>query len=888
MDEKYTHFPKTAFRPIGKPSKVKQHDVTPTDRTMLSMAKNIAGERGENDSMSAEFVYRRMEQRQRMAINKSAMGSDKKALNRFYTHKMGGVYNANEYSHMYGLYQDGEDNMFENAKPMEMKAGDIVYNNRLGEIGVLQDNQSRGDNCFLVFQDRSFTVNKAEHGWSKKKIFQDEGIVSEPAPSTPHAASSAANGALFKEQVESPHKKFVDETMKKIMVEVESQDHPLVPKSEWNKGVKAEMEHKDTIQKIKNEDLSPKEAAEEIVKDHLKENPEYYKKMKTGGKEFLISQDGDDDYSEDEVTEIKAEYADDMQTPTAAANPRKAQLTGAMHSYPGGHAEFHKQIGGALASQNVPVGSRVRVQSPSGAVFHGKYQGAGLPLKHASGDKPATHYENMFKGFATNTFSHNDHTVSFVPPGMTPKETSPLSRSSQISPDVAKKVSYIPTTKEGKPASMHNIPSVKYEAPEHPKPAAPIGDHMSHWKSVAANKQSEVNAIMAKPKPTSAEMQKASRHMEDIAHANKFFKMVEEHPEHLHATETSITGQPRTLAKQVTERNVAESIRAGEHARAQPSPGPFKSSEDKSKWSRGVMPSGTDRESKVKRDFISDVTKSEPIVPRQTGETKGAALDIKEHHKILAKTNPDVTLHYANEKGEIVHQAQTKYSDLPSEIMRHHEKHGMPTATFVHGNIAGSAKTSKIDTSYGGIVGAAIASKKTEDLFKIHMKGSQDVKPSTVPLTKKITDKFGQKHEVKTVESGWNKLGYDGSGRVPKMAGPALGPRFGGITVQKGKPIIKKVGVPTAKSGNQGMGSSLSTQILGGASFLGKSAAETRAAGAHMRGGVSPGMRQQEYNINKEIFKKQEEVAPKEKKPTLPGDVSKKQLGLKDEDIKVN
>ncbi len=58
----------------------------------------------------------------------------------------------------------------------------------------------------------------------------------------------------------------------------ESARHALARKG-IKVGIKVEMEHAKTIKKIKEKNLSIKEAATEIAKDHLKEDPAYYKKL---------------------------------------------------------------------------------------------------------------------------------------------------------------------------------------------------------------------------------------------------------------------------------------------------------------------------------------------------------------------------------------------------------------------------------------------------------------------------------------------------------------------------------------------------------------------------------------------------------------------------------
>lgn len=48
---------------------------------------------------------------------------------------------------------------------------------------------------------------------------------------------------------------------------------------ELEKGIKTEMEHKDTIEKFKRKGVSDRQVATSIAKDHLKEDPKYYSKL---------------------------------------------------------------------------------------------------------------------------------------------------------------------------------------------------------------------------------------------------------------------------------------------------------------------------------------------------------------------------------------------------------------------------------------------------------------------------------------------------------------------------------------------------------------------------------------------------------------------------------
>jgi len=77
---------------------------------------------------------------------------------------------------------------------------------------------------------------------------------------------------------------------------------------ELKKGIKTEMEHKDTIKKIKTGDYTIKQSAEMIAKDHLEENDKYYthltemeKQFEDGGRvESIHSSKGDIKLSLDE------------------------------------------------------------------------------------------------------------------------------------------------------------------------------------------------------------------------------------------------------------------------------------------------------------------------------------------------------------------------------------------------------------------------------------------------------------------------------------------------------------------------------------------------------------------------------------------------------------
>ena len=58
---------------------------------------------------------------------------------------------------------------------------------------------------------------------------------------------------------------------------------------ELARGIKIEMEHKDTINKFKRSDISTKDVAKGIAKDHLKEDKDYYKKLELIENTNLVS-----------------------------------------------------------------------------------------------------------------------------------------------------------------------------------------------------------------------------------------------------------------------------------------------------------------------------------------------------------------------------------------------------------------------------------------------------------------------------------------------------------------------------------------------------------------------------------------------------------------------
>jgi len=290
---------KGAFRPVAGASQLHNPAMrreSTSDKSMMSNAKSIAHQRGENDSLSEEYVFRRMEQKQRMAVNKFGhTKNSQKNLQKFYSN-MGGVYNAKQMEKMYGIYQESEEKkMYKTEKPFKFKKGDLICQNALGEIGELQNIQMRGDMVIMEFMDRSITVDALDLGWSKL-VVQDDAVMSSPG-STPHAASSATGNALFKEDFGGKAKKT----------------------TEIEKGKEAEKEHIGTFKKLYDHDVTPAEAPLEVAKDHLKENENYYEKWNPkSNKEFLVSQDEDD---EDETKDLYEEEEEEDEFAEAEQKP---------------------------------------------------------------------------------------------------------------------------------------------------------------------------------------------------------------------------------------------------------------------------------------------------------------------------------------------------------------------------------------------------------------------------------------------------------------------------------------------------------------------------------------------------------------------------------------
>ena len=75
---------------------------------------------------------------------------------------------------------------------------------------------------------------------------------------------------------------------------------------ELKKGIKTEMEHKDTIEKIKTGDYSTKESAEMIAKDHLQENDKYYTHLLQMERQF--KKGGQTDAQQQKISKVMHEF----------------------------------------------------------------------------------------------------------------------------------------------------------------------------------------------------------------------------------------------------------------------------------------------------------------------------------------------------------------------------------------------------------------------------------------------------------------------------------------------------------------------------------------------------------------------------------------------------
>ena len=82
------------------------------------------------------------------------------------------------------------------------------------------------------------------------------------------AAKKASTANIFSEKEKVETAKFKDSVPRKMNMT-----------NSVKEGSKVEMEHKDTIKKHAKSGADIKEVTKSIAKDHLKEDPDYYKKM---------------------------------------------------------------------------------------------------------------------------------------------------------------------------------------------------------------------------------------------------------------------------------------------------------------------------------------------------------------------------------------------------------------------------------------------------------------------------------------------------------------------------------------------------------------------------------------------------------------------------------
>ena len=663
-----------AFRPIAN-----EHDAVRTDSSMMSVAGGIAIGRGEDDQLSKEYIYRRMEQKQRMNINKfSDSHQSKNKLMNFYQKQMGGVYDAKQLSKMYGIYQDGEAKMFETTRPMNMQKGDLVYNNLIGEIGILQENQNRGEDCILVFQDRSIRVKKDTHGWSKKLITTDD--------AAPVAASSAQGPAMFKEQVEGPQKDFINNTMKKIIKEVDSQDDPHIPKDdhvELMKGMSVEKEHVDVAEKIWKHEIKPSEAPKAIAKDHLEENEHYYHEFdpKKKGKEFLIKQDdetgSDDLYNNDDSDEEDDDFDDEEEenvetaddTPigsfshypkqTLAVEPHpdrfhKSSFGGNFQGVMSNLAAEHKFEPGSKVSvlpkehynesmKNIPTQSyKIGNQEKSMPVgFHGTYTGKALgsmkvnaatgktkpsvPFKYDKNvekmDTNLAHFEYYHgKDVKHHEFEHEGKKfiASVIKSGMSSSELHPETRLQK----------HLAVNKEGAVDKLD----------------IPLHEHYGNIRQKHLGKKMEYIMKTDKPSPI-----KLSEFDETIGHYDTAIKNIKEG--NLPASIKTTAGPAKPFAQHIHEQNIE--LQKDREARGmspgdkQPHPQSGMTGAKLTAWGKGMnLGTRSEQQERVK------LNKSEHIGVHYSGEgEKQKSLDLQKDWNTIRAANPkEVTFEHKGKK----------------------------------------------------------------------------------------------------------------------------------------------------------------------------------------------------------------------------------------------
>jgi hypothetical protein len=275
---------KVPAKSIASSTKYGGADTQVHDQAITDQAKEIARQKGLAEERGyVSYIARHLQYKQTKLVNRG----DPKKLKEFYSKDMGRAFDTKMYNKIYGLYQDGAE--MKQARAMDLKVGDNVYNNFSGDMGILQDCQRRGDMMRLVFQDdRIIMADALEGGWG---IYLDN---------APVAASSAQGPALFREQVEGEKntetKKKIDkcvcESLPKAKQEVFKNVHAP------GNGFYGQDSNEDSkiVTPAKEEDVDPKELkigveiehehtddpkeAKKIALQHLAENKNYYTKLK--------------------------------------------------------------------------------------------------------------------------------------------------------------------------------------------------------------------------------------------------------------------------------------------------------------------------------------------------------------------------------------------------------------------------------------------------------------------------------------------------------------------------------------------------------------------------------------------------------------------------------
>ena len=689
-----TTFPrKSAFRPTAN-----EHDSAKPDSTMKNIASIISSGRGQENSMSDEYIYRRMEQKQRILINKSVGKGGmlgKKSRNKlmnFYGNQMGGVYNAEQYAHLYGIYQDGEQKMY-NIKPKDYEKGNVVINNNIGKIGILQDKHDRGDKCVLVFQDRSFTVDKMEHGWSVQLQEDSE---------EPIAASSAQGQALFKEQVDDgsiKHKNFVNTTIKKIKKEVDKQDDPFIPKNELEKGIQVEKEHVNTVEKLAGKNLPDDKVAKAIALDHLKENKDYYSKLSNnGGKEFLISQDSSRDAVKilqmtpelhNVIGKIQSESKYTKDTHVLVEHYENGKL----HSFTTGSTRYpdptHREEGKSIVNIGTHYFSYPITHITEGEDVKIINKGKKVLTEHEMHNvqkKPHQFSKNIHTSSQTTTHVENvggkKYKIYLTPHGETPK-------------DVSQK------TGEIKGHGIFNFESYEKRLKYHETELSNIENELSK----------RLNSDNIKTRKGTGDLE--AKRDQKAAFVNHYKTGVNLIRESYHKmTNSGATDKHGSIdiTKDYSEdidanikrtRNISGSSLMSGYGDLPPT---FETPNKKSNWAAGIQPTAGSNKGEVSRNISKSLYhKGLPIkqdYKKGTQLTTGISVHKPEHEKTINESSKINLFHHISGSNESIHEGVDNVSDLPAAWGKLYDRvleTGNPTRSIVHQMSAINTNHSKND-----------------------------------------------------------------------------------------------------------------------------------------------------------------------------------------------